>query len=137
MVLKSWCDNIIQSTYLNSDIDDLVFITHFNASSCHLYSQHLEELAMACPNLLELNLEDNAHCLQSLQGLRVIASGCKKLQGLNLLFVSVKDVENCVQLWETLVEMKLIYLGIEFCVLLPYEVDKQVTEMVVSLHRKY
>jgi len=66
-----------------------------------------------CPNLQQLNLEYNSNCLKSLQGLRVIAN-CNKLQGLNLLGISVKDVENRVQLWEILVDLKLLYLAVEF-----------------------
>ena len=98
---------------LKSDMTSLTFVTHFDASLCKLlHSGHLEQLAMMCPNLYQLNLKDNRSCLKSLQGLRVIAS-CGKLRGLNLLGISIKQVENHLWLWEILVDLRLIYLAIE------------------------
>jgi len=47
-------------------------------------------------------------------------ANCNKLQGLNLLGISVKDVESHVQLWEILVDLKLFYLAVKLCVLLSY-----------------
>jgi len=125
-----------QSNHFHIDINNLSFITHFSASSCQLHSGHLEQLAIACPNLMELNLEGNYSCLKSLQGLRMIAGSCQNLQGLNLSCISVDKMENLVQLWEILVEMKLTYLGIDLCALLPYELDEQVKETIVNLHHK-
>ena len=52
----------------------------------------------ACPNLQQLGLLKNVNCLKSLQGLRVIATYCQKLEDLNIIGVSVELVENCVQL---------------------------------------
>ena len=126
----------IQSSYFNGHINSLAFLTHFNAHYCQLYSEHIEELAMACPKLLELDLNYNSNCLKNLKGLRTVASSCKHLQGLNLLHISVKDVENHVQLWEILVELKLTYLAIDLCVLLPHEVNVQVKDSIIGLQQK-
>ena len=137
VVLRSQRNDIIQSDYYINDIANLAFLTHFNATDCHqLHSGHLEQLTIACPNLLELNLENNINCLKSLHGLGAVAAGCKKLQGLNVLYIPVKNVENQVQLWKILVEAKLTYLGIDWCTLFPHEVDEQVKETIVSLHQK-
>ena len=125
-----------QSNHFHNDINNLSFITHFSVSSCQLHSGHLEQLAIACPNLMELNLDGNDSCLKSIQGLRMIAGSCRNLQGLNLSCISVNRMENYVQLWEILVEMKLTYLGIDLCALLPYKLDEQVKEAFVSLHQK-
>ena len=38
------------------------------------YSDHLEQLAIACPNLQQLGLLKNVNCLKSLQSLCVIAT---------------------------------------------------------------
>ena len=89
-----------------------------------VYSDQLEQLAIACPNLQRLNLLQSRHCLKSLQGLRTIASSCRSLQGLNLMAISVKDVENEIKLWEILSNMKLTHLGVDLCVLLPSVEDK-------------
>ena len=133
VVLKSWQDSISQS---NNNSGSLTNLTHFNASCCQLHSGQLEHLAMACPNLLELNLQNNANCLKNLQGLRTIADCCKNLRGLNLLSIAVEDVENHVQFWEILMELKLTYLGIDWCVLLPYDMDRHVKESVINFHHK-
>ena len=68
---------------------------HFDASSNKsVHCGHLEQLALACPNLLELNLEGNSNCLRCLQGLLT------SLRGLNLSGISVIAVESRVQLWQ-------------------------------------
>jgi len=113
-----------------SDVTNLSFVTHFDASLCKaLYSGHLEQLAMACPNLQHLDLQDNCHCLEKLQGLHTIAT-CKNLQGLNLM--GILEVENHVQLWKILVDLKLIYLGIQLNVLIPWNQDKQADPDIIA-----
>ena len=116
-----------------SDIASLNFVTHFDASLCQLHSGHLEQLAMACSNLLELNLRKNADCLKSLQGLRVIADYCKSLRGLNLLQISVLEIQSHIELWKILVDMRLTYLALEVCALIPHDKDKQT---IVALYQK-
>ena len=91
-------------------------LTWFEATE--FYSGHLEQLAIACPNLQQLKLQRNSNCLRSLQGLRSIASKCQNLQGLNLIDISVNDVEDQMQLWEILSCMKkLTHLCVDFCLL--------------------
>ena len=115
--------NINEGGHLKSDMTSLTFVTHFDASFCKsLHSGHLEQLAIMCPNLSQLNLKGNRNCLKSLQGLRVIAT-CGKLQCLNLLGISFEQLEDRVQLWEILVNLRLLYLAIEACVLLPFRKD--------------
>ena len=109
---------------MNRTFTDLEFITEFDASCFRVShfdakSDHLEQLAFACPNLQRLNLNGNKECLKSLRGLRAIASCCHNLHGLNLKFISVKEVENQIQLWEILSSMKLTHLAICLCILLP------------------
>ena len=106
---------------------DLNHITHFNASKCSfLNSTHLEQLATACPNLQILNLLGNINCLKNLCGLRAIASSCQKLEGLNILEISLRKIGDYMLLWEILINLQLSYLAIEWCcVLLDSPVNKQ------------
>ena len=121
----------------NSDIDSLSFVTYFNASYCHFNAGHLEQLALACPNLKELNITNNPNCLKNLQGLHVIATCCQNLQGLNLLMMSVKNVKIQVKLWKILTEMKFSYLAIDLCAaLLPHGIDEETTGTIVDSYRK-
>ena len=123
--------------HLNNDIVSLNLLTHFDASnSKSLHSGHLEQLALICPNLEELNIQGNTDCLKSLQGLGVLASCCDHLQGLNLLGISVTDVESRVKLWEILADLRLTYLAIESCVLVPFEEDDQSKELILRLHQR-
>ena len=92
---------------------DVEFLTHFSAFSCdYFYSGHLEQLAIACPNLQQLDLAMNINCLKNLQGLSAIAS-CQKLQGLSIDGISVEQVESSVRLWEILIDLQLTNLSIE------------------------
>jgi len=95
---------------------NLQYATNFELYQCSFVnSGHLEQLAVACPNLQRLNLEDSFYCLESLQGLRAIASHCHNLQGLNLLGICTRKVEDHFQLWEVLRDMNLTKLGVEYC----------------------
>lgn len=86
---------------------------------------------MACPNLLYLNLRRNVDCLKSLQGLGTISARCRDLQGLSLR--EIPDVECHVWMWEILVTLKLTYLAIELCVLVPLEKDTRTIKTAFSL----
>ena len=114
---------------LSDSITDLSFITHFDVGHIErqLYSGHLEQIAIACPNLIWLNLCDNSKCLQNLQGLDLISRSCQKLQALNLLFVQLRDIECQIKLWDILSSMKLTQLAMELCTLKPlveHDTDK-------------
>ena len=121
----------IRCSLFSNDFTGLSFVTHFDVSFCmSLHSGHLEQLAMACPNLQHLNLQDKRHCLERLQGLHTLCA-CRKLRGLNLLGIS--EVECCVQLWKILVDMRLSYLAIELCVLTPWGDNKQINQEIIRL----
>ena len=99
-------------------------VVHFDLSCCDcLISGHLEQLAISCPNTQKLNLQYSEDCLTSLQGLRAITTYCEKLQGLNIL--GITRVENQVQLWKILSDIKLTHLAVDLCVLEPKEEDDQ------------
>ena len=107
---------------VNSTVSDLTFVTYFDIGihSRHLQSGHLEQIALACPNLSWLNVRGNSGCLQSLQGLEVISRCCQNLQGLNLSYVPLGNVENQVKFWKILSSMKLTQLAVELCTLKPF-----------------
>ena len=76
VIHKGTMRNGIHGAPLN--INNIKFLTHFNAAGCgFFYSGHLEQLAIACPNLQQLNLWKNINCLKNLQGLRAIATCCQ------------------------------------------------------------
>ena len=78
---------------LNSSVKSLNFVTDFDFIQCQfLHSGHLEQLAIACPNIQRLNLGGNTECLDSLQGLRMIAHCCVDLCGLNLRGIALENV---------------------------------------------
>jgi len=108
------------------DVDNLRFVTDIDFSNDELFrSDQLEQVALICPNLQRLRLSNVS--LNSLRGLRAIAASCNKLQGLNLLGILVSQVEDQLQLWEILSNLKLTHLAMELCVLLPLqdEIRKQ------------
>ena len=128
------CNVGIECSHFNGDVNGLSFVTQFDASEWQIEPGHLEQLATACPNLQYLDLERNFHCLKRLRGLHVIAACCRNLQGLNLLNVS--EVESDVQLWKILVDMRLTYLAIDLCVLIPQEENGQAKpEIINSFHK--
>ena len=65
----SGCRNSIELSQLrdqlNDSISNLNFVTDFDVSCMSLYSSHLELLAVMCPNLWRLNLQDSVHCLET------------------------------------------------------------------------
>ena len=117
------------------NINDLSCATHFDISTAKqsLYSSHLEQLAIACRNLQQLNLQGCNHCLNSLQGLQAIASHCHNLQGLNLLGIHISEVEDHILFWEILSGIRLTHLAVEFCILRSEAVSK---EKLISLYHK-
>ena len=110
-------NNVTVNNYLY--FTNLSCVAYFDLTRCFsLHSGHLEQIAIVCPNLQRLNLQNCSHCLKKLQGLRAIASHCHYLQGLNLLGIHVSNVENHILLWEILIsDMKLTHVGVEFSVL--------------------
>ena len=125
--------------HFSRDITGLSFVTHFDASrSLLLCPGHLEQLAIACPNLEHLNLLGNDACLDRLQVLYAISTHCKNLQGLNLLTLPVDDATQALQLWEILVDMRLTYLAIEHYMItnIRWVEDKQAKEKMIHLFQE-
>ena len=118
------------NVYLYSDLygvkdEHLHCISNFDSvsnvdfSDVNIYPGHLEQLAIACPNLERLNLGKTQDCLQSLQGLHAIVDTCQNLQGLNLVGIPVSSVESYLLLWESLSSIKkLTHLAIDLRMLI-------------------
>jgi len=137
--LREWRRDIntIQNDQLNSDISGLKFVTECDLSSCKFDSVHLEQLAVTCPNLQRLDLSKNCDCLKSLQGLRALCDCCHNLEGLNLLGIKMTKVENHLQLWEILCDMKLTHLAIDLCILMPSEDNDIYKRILIGLYQKF
>ena len=132
--------HFVHDSMLNRSVTDLNFVTDFNfALSDSLHSGHLEQLAIACPNLQRLNLEGNDNCLRSLQGLRKIAQHCSDLRGLNLCFIPFDVVESHEQLWKILSDMKkLTYLALKVCIFgVHVTPDVQYSHKMFGLFQKF
>ena len=96
-------------------------ITFFIVGFCHgdMFPGHLEQIAIACPNLQWINLKGCDNCLRSLKGLQSIVNNCQNLQGLNIADIPVMDVESYVLLWRLISRMtKLTHLTISLCLLI-------------------
>ena len=99
-----------------SNFDSVSNVDFFGVN---IYPSHLEQLAIACPNIERLNLRGAQNCFQSLQGLRAIIDTCQNLQGLNLVGIPVSSVESYLLLWELLSSIKrLTHLAVDFCMLI-------------------
>jgi len=127
---------------LNSDmVNNLSSVTEFNFSysQASVHSGHLEQLAIACPNLQRLSLQGNYYCLKTLKGLCTIGSRCHNLCGLSLKYIQVSDIESHLRLWEILSNMKLTHIVMEVCVFHP-GIDKNnhdtYENQLVSLYQK-
>ena len=105
-------------------INRLHFVTCVDFSKCNMaenkfYPGHLEQLAIACPNLQRLDLTCATGCLKSLQGLRAIVDTCQDLRGLNLVGIPESSLESYFTFWELLCSIKkLTYLAIGLCTLI-------------------
>ena len=130
-----FCYNF-EERHLQFSLSNLHSVTCVNFSFADVYSDHLEELAVACPNLQRLNLKDVDNCLESLQGLRAIVEACQNLQGLNLAGISVSLVECYLLLWEVLSSAKkLTHLAVELCTLIPGDCDDDNEQKLIGMLR--
>ena len=136
--IRSEEDSLITSR-LCCNVGTLNFVTDFDASRCGLLSGHLEQLSVACPNLERLNLKYNRNCLESLKGLRSIVNQCHHLQGLNLDRIHVEGIQNRIQLWELLSEIKMLSrLAMQTCTMKPFEVrDTRARHSFLKLAQKF
>ena len=124
---------------LNKVVDNLVFVTEFDfACSSSIKSEHLEQLAVSCPSLQRLNLDNSKRCLANLQGLRTIAQLCHDLCGLSLRSISASGVESHLEFWEILAGINLTHLVIEACfIFYPWtESDPSYSQQLISLFQR-
>ncbi|XP_065898806.1 uncharacterized protein [Dysidea avara] len=122
---------------IDENTKNLNFVTYLKVSCGWLRPDHLEQLAVTCTNLQNLLLDNSSSCLRNLQGLRAIASYCHSLQGLNLVGICATEVEDCMQLWEILSDLKLTHLGIQLCNILSFEDNDVSKRKVFNLYSKF
>jgi len=116
--LEQYILNKITSSIHITKLCGPVCATDFDLSCCYsLHSGHLEQIAIACPNLQRLNLNQCYGSLKSVQGLQAIADHCECLQGLHIGQVCISKIEGQILLWEILSDMKLTHLTMDYCVL--------------------
>ena len=118
-------------------ITDLKFLTHVDLVNYQsLLPGDLQQLAISCPNLQQLNLRNCSQCLKSLQGMRAIASHCHNLQGLDISGIAVTELESQIQFWEILSTLKLTHIKADFCIISPCIASAEYEEMIISLYKK-
>ena len=119
-IYKIWSTRLVSSNAVSNVLPSLNFVTEVSFASVSIVTPgHLEQLAIACPNIERLNLQSNGDCLTNLRGLQTIVCRCHNFCGLNLGYVPVTSVENHLKLWKILSEAKLIYLLIDLCIIYP------------------
>ena len=110
-------------------INNLYSVSNVDFCDMDIYPGHLEQLAVACPNLERINLRNATNCLQSLKGLQVLVDKCRNLQGINL--AQIPTVECHLLLWVLLSSVKkLTHLAINLSFLTyhgDYDDDDQQT----------
>ena len=93
-------------------------VYYIDLSCANVHSDNLKRLSIMFPHLQRLNLENNVHCLEDLQGLHAIVYTCKSLEGLNLAGISVSEVQSCLRFWVLLSSLKkLSHLAIDLCLM--------------------
>ena len=95
-------------------------VTFFDARGYDIiFSGHLEQIAIACPNLQWLDLYGCYNSLRNLKGLQSIVNMCQNLQGLNIADIPIMEVESFVLLWLVISSMsKLTHLTLSLCLLM-------------------
>ena len=110
------------------------FVSCVDFSNVGVNSNHLEQLAVLCPNLQRLNLQGNANCLKDLLGLHAIVHTCQNLEGINLAKISVSQVESLLLLWELLSSLKrLTHLSIDLCLMESNDANKQ--KLIINMFK--
>jgi len=130
-------DVITGNDQLNTIVHSLNCITHFDASNFNsLLSGHLEQISLLCPYLQQLSLENNPYCLKSLAGLRSIAEHSPSLQGLNLSGIHIDNIEDYLELWKVLSELKLTHLAAELCIMHAFGENEDFKSNLIWLFQK-
>ena len=129
-------EDIFDYDQIKCDFNSLRFVTDTDFSEDQAFqSDQLEQVALMCPNLKRLGLSTIS--LNSLQGLRTVATCCHNLQGLNLLRIPVTEVENQLQLWKILSNLKLTHLALEMCIMRPLRDDSIYMQRLISLFQNF
>ena len=127
------CGSLIEERHITC-IPHLHTVSYVDISYENVSSNHLQQLAVACPNLQQLHLQGNGNCLNDLQGLQAIVDKCKNLKRLNLAEISVLSVESYLLLWELLSSLKkLTLLTIDLCMILLYDFDDDDEQKLVTM----
>ena len=114
-------------------IPHLRTVSYVDISYENVNSNHLQQLAVACPNLQQLHLRGNVNCLKDLKGLQAIVEKCKNLKSLNLAGIDVSRVESYLLLWDLLSSLKkLTLLTIDLCMILLYDFDDDDQQRLVT-----
>ena len=87
------CRWLIEERHLNCT-PHLHTVSYVDISYENVNSNHLQQLAVECPNLQQLYLKGNVDCLKDLQGLCAIVNTCQNLKSLNLAGISVSFIES-------------------------------------------
>ena len=115
---------------LCNQISNLYSVSNVDFTIMDIYPGHLEQLAIACPNLERINIQNVSRCLQNLKGLHAIVDKCKNLQGIYLARIPVSRVECHLLLWGLISSVKkLTHLAIHLSMLTHHgycaDVDQQ------------
>ena len=125
--------SLIEERHITS-IPHLHTVSYVDISYEDVSSNHLQQLATACPNLQQLHLQGNVNCLKDLQGLQAIVDKCKNLRSLNLARIDVSLVESYLLLWDLLSSLKkLTLLTIDLCMILLYNYDDDDKQELVTI----
>ena len=109
--------NAVKEHHFNH-ISNLYSVSNVDFHDMDIYPGHLEQLAIACPNLERINLTNAKNCLQSLKGLQALVDNCQNLQGIKLAGTPISSMECHLLLWELLSSVKkLTHLAIDLSML--------------------
>ena len=127
------CGSLIEERHITC-IPHLRTVSYIDISYKNVNSNHLQELAVACPNLQQLHLQGNVNCLQDLQGLQAIVDKCKNIKSLNLAGIDVSWVESYLLMWDLLSSLKkLTLLTIDLCMISLYDSDDDDKQKLVTM----
>ena len=127
------CGSLIEERHITCT-PHLHTVSYVDISYENVSSNHLQQLAVACPNLQQLLLQGNADCLEDLQGLQAIVDKCENLRSLNLAGIPVLCVESYLLFWDLLSSLKkLTLLTIDLCMILLYDFDDDDKQRLVTM----
>lgn len=129
------CESFIEERHITC-APHLHMVSYVDISYQNVNSNHLQQLAIACPNLQQLHLKGNVNCLEDLWGLQAIVDKCEHLKSLNLAGIPVSWVESYLLLWDILSSLKkLTLLTIDLCMIMLYDFDNDDKHKLVTMCR--